>query len=170
MSKKKPTPSKKKPGKVNGPYLAMAVVCENVLEDKDGVMSLIRVVDTFTLHAQTLSGEPIPPAVMAYLPGSIAFQIVVSFKAGRARGRRTLKIIPKTPSGDIISETALPVSFEGEDEARGVMVRVTTTMSVKQEGVYWIDILLDEEFTTRLPIKVVFETVERRTATKTQSS
>ncbi len=35
---------------IGGPYLAFAVICERVLTEADGTISLIRVVDRFTIR------------------------------------------------------------------------------------------------------------------------
>ena len=38
-------------GESSGPYLAAAVLCEKVLQEKDGVLSAIRLVDRFIITA-----------------------------------------------------------------------------------------------------------------------
>jgi hypothetical protein len=159
--KKKPTAAKNMPPtKGEGPYLSLAVLCENVLVDKDGVHSLIRIVDKVTVYAQTSSGEPVPPAALAFIAPPFPFQIAVGFRSGIARGQRTLKLISKLPSGGVISETALPISFDADKEQLGVFVRVGMTLAAKEEGVYWIDVLLNDVLMTKIPLWVKFERIE----------
>lgn len=38
------------------PYLSAAFFCERVMEEKDGVLSAIRLVDTFTAHTNLPAG------------------------------------------------------------------------------------------------------------------
>lgn len=172
-SKKKPSrATKKAPGK--GPYIALAVLCENALEDKDGVTSLIRIVDTFKIRTQTSAGKYIPSEAIAALAPTLAptltFQVVIGIKAGNARGRRTLKIIPKTPSGKQLGETILPITLDGEKEPRGSMLRASTTIVVSEEGLYWIDVLLNNELVTKIPFSVIYEQVESSSSSRTSKS
>jgi hypothetical protein len=46
----------------DGPYLIAALICEKVLQEKDGTVSIIRMVDRVTLTTQAaLSPETLPP-------------------------------------------------------------------------------------------------------------
>jgi len=134
---------------VNGPYLAMAILCEKALQEQDGVMSVIRVVDR-VLH--TVAG-PSAPESMPPLP--INLVAVVSFKSGEARGRYAVKLRPETPSGLKKQEISLPVLFEGGED-RGVNVIVNISLQVQEEGLYWFDVLLDDVVVTRIPLRVVY--------------
>lgn len=159
MTRKRKSDSAKKARsvKAKGPFLALAVLCENMLQDKDGVNSLIRIIDTFTVQAQTPAGEPIPSAAFSFFPPTIAFQLVIGFKSGQAKGNRTLKLIAKMPSGQVISESATTISLDGEQEPRGSVVRIPMYLGAKEQGVYWIDVLLNDELMTQIPLRVRFE-------------
>ncbi len=75
-----------------GPYIQAAAFCENVIEDKTGVLSLIHLIDTLT---HTVGG-PEPPAEMPSVPWHM--KLVLRLKAGRARDRHEIKIVPELPS------------------------------------------------------------------------
>ena len=61
----------------SGPHLAAALLCEKVLQEKDGVLSFIRVVDRFGVQ------EPQPGKA----PEPIQATLVVTFKAGDTFGK-----------------------------------------------------------------------------------
>ncbi|MDO8690007.1 MAG: hypothetical protein Q7R39_08370, partial [Dehalococcoidia bacterium] len=64
----------------NGPYLQAAVFCQDVIEDKSGVLSLIRLIDTLT-HAPEMADPPneMPPVTWNW-------KLVITMKAGKLRG------------------------------------------------------------------------------------
>lgn len=96
----------------SGPYLIAALICEKVLQEKDGTISIIRIVDRITLNAPAShSPETLPPT-------QVSLSALIALKSGSARGRHTVKWIVETPSGLKLPEQFLPVLFEGED--RGV--------------------------------------------------
>lgn len=134
-----------------GPYIQMAVICEKVLEEKDGVLSVIRVVDRFTISA---SG-PTPPEEMP--PGSMELTIVVTIKAGFARGRYNLRVVPKAPSGKQLTEFGTGILVEGDDRGANVVLRVR--MEFREEGLYWFDVLLQDQLITRIPLRLLYQRV-----------
>lgn len=94
-----------------GPYLAIAVLCEKVLQDKDGVASLIRIVDRVTVTAAgTEAPEEMPVVGLSYV-------MALAFKAGIARGKYLVTLRGESPSGEALPETTTPVLFEGEERS-----------------------------------------------------
>jgi Family of unknown function (DUF6941) len=135
----------------SGPYLVAALLCERVLQEKDETVSIIRMVDRITLTVPaSISPETLPP-----LPLNLT--LFLSFKSGSARGRNTIKLKIESPSGFNLPEQLLPVLFEGED--RGVNLILALNMVVDQEGVYWFDILLEEDRITRIPLRILYQRV-----------
>lgn len=135
-----------------GPYLAMAVICEKVLQEQDGVQSLIRIVDRFFHRPTVQPGQPMPPAILN-------FALVITFKAGEARGRQDLKVILEEPSGLTGQmQVTHPVLFEGLD--RGVTLAMNLTSQFDKEGLYWFRILLDDREVTRVPLRLVYEPIQ----------
>ena len=49
----------------------------------------------------------------------------------------------------------MSVHFEGED--RGTNVIYAATLNVEQEGLYWFDVLLDDELLTRMPLRILYQ-------------
>lgn len=137
---------------LGGPFLSTAVLCEKVLQEKDGVASVIRIVDRFII---TASGAQ-PPEKMP--PWTITTTAFLSFKSGFAKGSQTVKLIPRDPSGrPIAPEVLLPVFFEGDD--RGANLIVNVSLRIEEEGLYWFDVLLGERLMTKIPLRVVYQRV-----------
>jgi hypothetical protein len=57
----------------------------------------------------------------------------------------------------MLPEQLIPVLFEGED--RGANLILALNMVVDQEGVYWFNILLEEELITRIPLRILYQRV-----------
>ena len=135
----------------SGPYLVAAILCEKILQEKDEIISLIRMVDRLAITVNaTGSPETLPP-----IP--INLNMLISLKSGKARGRNTVKLRTETPSGLKLPDQLLPVLFEGED--RGVNLIVNLNIVVDQEGVYWFDVLLEEKFLTRIPLRILYQRI-----------
>lgn len=130
---------------LGGPYLAVAVLCERVLEEKDGVPSLIRIVERITISGPS-------PAMQ---PTVLTPMLVIGFKAGVFRGQADLEIRPLLPSGEARAAIKLPLFFEG-DEDRGVFTALRLQFLVTEPGLYWFEIKLLEALMTRVPMRVVY--------------
>jgi hypothetical protein len=133
------------------PYLAAAFFCERVLQEQDGVLSAIRVVDRFIQRAQ---GPSAPEDMPVF---SVALTAFLSFKSGAARGRSTIHLRQESPSGVRGPELSLPVLFEGED--RGANLVLDINFQADQEGLYWFDVLLDDLLVTRMPLRVLYQRI-----------
>src|SRR4051794_2713408 len=112
----------KKVLKVEKPFLAAAVFCENILDDKDGMLSAIRILDTIKLslevmHPIATDAQTLADTKRPFLP----VLSLISFKSGNASGKRQLQIILFTPSGDRHVILEAPVEFLGG--AHGVNVK-----------------------------------------------
>jgi len=132
----------------DGPYLAMAVFCDRVLQENNGVLSLIRVVDRINV-----SGGGGAPEEMPAIP--LQLTAVLSFKSGFAKGKYTITLQPVTPSGKVLSPSKMQALFEGDD--RGVNLIVNIALSVSEEGLYWFDLLVEEQLVTRMPLRILYQ-------------
>jgi hypothetical protein len=141
-----------------GPWIATATLCERVLQESDGVLSLIRLIDRITHSAMGTN----PPVEMP--PFEVDFWAVISFRSDEARGRHSVAFRPEKPSGEQLAATEQPVLFEGEE--RGAVLVFNLKMTVDQEGLYWFDILLDDQQAplTRIPLRVIYQPQKIATA------
>lgn len=103
-----------------GPYLAVATFCENVIEDKQGTLSLIRLIDRMTL---TTSG-PDAPEKMPPVP--LRTTMVLAFKSGFAKGSHRVRVEPTNPDGQPLPEVTLPMQLEGDDRGANLILGAST--------------------------------------------
>lgn len=129
------------------PYVALACICEKMLQDKDGVASLIRIVDTYSLN--------IPPDAPKDVVPAFEVICVVSLKSGDLVGSfNKLQIVSNASDGERknMSEKPIPTVFNGG--AHGLNVRLNLTVVVKKFGLFWFDVMWGDEILTRIPLDV----------------
>lgn len=134
-----------------GPYVQMAGFCEQVIEDKSGVFSLIRVIDTLT---HTEAG---PDAPLEMPPVPFKMKMVIMLKSGRAKGRHELKIIPEKPSGESMPPVILSIQMEGEE--RGARIVANMDFNFTMEGLYWFKVYLNNRFLTMMPFRIKYNRI-----------
>jgi hypothetical protein len=128
-----------------GRYLSIATLCEKILTEADGAISLIRVFDRYTVPAPSPEGpNPTIPA-----------NVVLAFRSGIYRGPATIKFRTISPSEDLLGAIEFPVQFEGDNE-RGTLLMFNMGFSPQEQGLYWFEVLLDEDLVTRIPLRVIF--------------
>ena len=137
--------------KIGGPYLSMAIFCEKVLREADGVLSAIRIVDRFNVQG---TAEEMPAT-------TIAFTIVIVFKSGEFRGRAELELRPTSPTGKQLPVIKFPVNFEGEGD-RGTGIGVMIQFKAEEEGLFWFDVSVvpvngNPQFFTRMPLRIIYQ-------------
>ena len=131
-----------------GPYLILAAFCEQVIEDKSGVLSLIRVVDRMSITAQGADApEQMPPA-------NLNWALVLSLKSGEARGTHPIQIVPQLPSGETLDPVTLSMHLEGGNRGQNLVSRIN--MRLEMPGVYWFKVYVDDEFLTQVPVEVIY--------------
>ncbi len=122
------------------------MVCEQVLQEKDGVMSAIRIIDRVFFGADS-EGTPLDP--------HYRIKLLVSWRAGETRGRYTARVVMEKPSGEQVPVLQAPVHLEGEE--RGVNLVIDADFAVDQEGLYWFDVYFEDERVTRIPLRAVYQ-------------
>lgn len=134
-----------------GPYLQVAAFCEQVIEDKAGVLSLIRVVDRMIVTAHGPNApEQMPPTTLNWM-------LVLSFKSGEARGSHPVRIVPELPSGGTLAPVTLSIHLEGAN--RGAQIISRFNLPLEMPGVYWFKVFVDEELATQIPVEVIYSRI-----------
>jgi len=133
---------------IGGPYLQMAVFCDRVLREVDGVASIIRVVDRWTVNGVT---ESMPVTV-------IPTNLVIMLKSGDYRGSALVTISPESPSGMKMPQVPIQMHLEGDND-RGVTVVSPLGFPVQEEGLYWFDVAVNGQVLTRMPFRVVYQRI-----------
>ena len=131
-----------------GPYLKTAVFCESVIEGKDGVLSLIRIIDRMTA---TAAGSEAPADMPVIRRQMTAVLMLVS---GRATGREDVKLEVEEPSGARRQLWSGTAHMEGADRGQNLILQFETEL--KAEGLYWFDVFIGEQLLTRMPFRVIY--------------
>ncbi len=139
-----------------GPYVAVAVFCEKVLQEAGGPMSLIRVTDTIQ---QAAMGSDAPREMQPFMAN---ITLAVTLKSGQAKGQFGLMIRPEAPGGFQMPPFETTIQLQGD--AWGATVILPMQFAVSAPGVYWFDLLLtdpsgegEDQFLTRVPLDVVYQ-------------
>ena len=129
-----------------GPYLCAAIFCEKVLEESDGVNSIVRIIDRFLFQGNQ---EEMPAS-------TIEITAYILLKAGEFRGPATLSLEPVAPSGSKFPKLSLQINFEGDGD-RGVAVKIPIRFVTAESGLYWFSLMRDQELLTRMPLRLVYQ-------------
>lgn len=133
------------------PYLSAAFVCERVLEDKDGSISAIRIVDTFHVDLP----KDMPPDVIP----ALELTLVVSFKKASSNPTpesHEVSVRLHAPSGaefHSVSAAKLPFVLAEMGSGHNLIMRIR--LPVGEFGLFWFDVNLDDELVTRIPVKLL---------------
>jgi len=138
------------------PLLAAAVLCDKVLREEDNVVSLVRLIDVFNISG-TASTLP---------PGMARLVLFVMFRSGEALGVRRLRIVAKSPTGDILSQDERKMEFKGDEH--GAVAAIDLKMGITQTGLYWFDVTLNDNLMTRIPLRVRYEQVPAKPSARSR--
>jgi hypothetical protein len=132
-----------------GPYVITAAFCDEALQERDGTISLIRVIDKLTA---SVPAEQIPPVTV-----NLAF--VLLLRAGSAAGRGfTARLGIERPGGEIFGGIEAPVIFSDAPNSPANLI-VKLQLQITSPGLHWMAVLLDDEPLARTPLMVEFEAV-----------
>jgi hypothetical protein len=131
-----------------GPYVSVAAICESVLHEKDERITCVRFLDILNL---TIASDDEDSVVRVKLNAFIAF------KSGPFIGTKDCSIQLVGPSGKPgkISEEApksFPMKFGGDEQ--GFNLILGFDLPFRESGLYWFNVMLDEEMYTRIPLRV----------------
>jgi len=131
------------------PYLSAAFLCEKVLQEKDEVLTAVRIVDTFYVS--------IPKNVPADAAPAIQITALLAFKkatpgTGGEKHQALLRL--RSPSGQVRELTTFDVIFKPE-ELSGWNAVINMGFGVKEFGQFFLDVLIDGEFTTCIRFRLL---------------
>ena len=135
------------------PYLKLGTICERVLEEKDGVLSLIRIVDTFTI---TITGKE-PPNQLPR--GLKILTIIMRWVGGLGSHEAAFNII--SPGGET-QRSPQSWSFTLNAINQGHNIIVTLPVNIAREGVYWHEFILNDQVKSRIPFQILYDRQQLR--------
>ena len=135
-----------------GPYVQVAAFSEKVLDEKDEVKSLIRIIDRVTHQWR---GTGTLPEEMEPFDYEVVFTVML--KPGRARGTHRVRLSLESPAAEVRDVASTDVYLEAED--RGTTIVARMSIHIEQAGLYWMRVHVDQQEITRAPLRVVYEGV-----------
>lgn len=127
------------------PYVTAALFCERILQEKDEVISVMRMVDNLQYR---LEGPNLPKDVKPAVP----VQALISIKAGPVTGEHTVAMVLEKPMGLRKEVFSAPVKFVTPDQGQNLIANIM--IGADEDGLYWMDVLFDGELLTRTPLKI----------------
>ena len=131
-----------------GPYVQTAAFVETVLNERDGVLSLIRLIDRIFVNVPAGAPPELPEG------GNLTVRLAIMLKAGDARGRHQVSLHPHLPSGQDLESKVVEVFFEGDE--RGVNLIIDLELP-GMEGLYWVDVDVSGRVITRMPLRLIYQ-------------
>jgi hypothetical protein len=127
------------------PFVAAACACEKVLNEPDGAVSAIRIIDTLTLTR--------PAALPAEAPLVTHFKLLVLLKSGDVEGKSELAVKLRNPNGRVTSSFGpWPIILTGGEQ--GAALALNFDMLVTDYGLYWFDVYWNGEQLSSIPLKL----------------
>lgn len=130
------------------PWVQIAALCTTALIDNTGALSVIRVTDRIAVAGVTPEMQPQP----------IQLTLAILMKSDQMRGSYQVKVRCTSPSGNVTPGPEFSFLFEGDD--RGVQVVVPFGVLATEIGLYWFDVLVEEDLVTRLPLRVLYQKLQ----------
>lgn len=128
------------------PLLNAALFCDKVLQEQDGTVSLIRVVDRVQMV--------IPPqGLPSGFKPLIMIVVFIAVKSGPVIGERTVTIRIVRPSGNSDQVGDARLKLVGGDQGQNVVFNLQ--IGVDEEGLHWFPVIIDEVEITRIPLMIL---------------
>ena len=131
-----------------GPYVTVAAFCDRAITENDGVISLMRVIDTVNLQVQgPVAPDELPPG------GLLNTTFVVMIKAGQALGRQVLQITVEHPDTTVRPGPEEAINLSGGPNG-GANIIMRMNIQLSDTGLYWANVLINGRLMARSPLQV----------------
>jgi len=127
------------------PFLTAALLCERVLQEKDGTLTAVRIVDKMGYSLQGL------PEGLNLKP-SLPVACLISLKSGPVSGTHKIKLFVERPNGERKEVFTRDFEFLGNELGQNIIMNLV--IGAEQEGVHWFELAFDEEVLTRFPFTI----------------
>jgi hypothetical protein len=131
------------------PFVQVAAICQSMLKEATGHVSLIRLMDRVAFGGPGAEMQPQPLNQLS---------LIVILKSGAMRGKYKWSIVAETPSGKRIPGHEMPALFEGDE--RGIALATPIMIVAEEEGLYWFDVIVEKELLTRIPLRVMYQQMQ----------
>lgn len=124
------------------------ILCERVLNEKDGVLSVVRIVDTYEIAKEGLPPEGERGPIMMHI------LIMVKLVPSQGETNHSIQLRIIRPNGEIadIGAPTSAVTPPGQSDASvGLNVIVPLGVIPKRMGLHYVECLLDGQAAARMP-------------------
>jgi hypothetical protein len=133
----------------SGPFVSVACICQTPLQEANGQLSIIRVTDRVQVVGITPKMQPQPLQHLF---------LVLIMRSGSLRESHMIKIVPVTPQQQKLQPTETSVLFEGDERGPGVITPLSILAT--EEGLYWFEVYLEQQFLTKIPLRVQYQRMQ----------
>jgi hypothetical protein len=130
------------------PWVQVAAFCKTSIIGNDGALSVIQIADRIGLGGFTPEMQPTP----------LQLTMALVLKSDEMRGQYQVRIRCIAPSGKTTLGPEIPFLFEGED--RGVQAVLPIGLFAAEKGLYWFEILIEDDVLTRVPLRVLYQRIQ----------
>lgn len=131
------------------PFVQIAAICQGSIQDVQGYLSLIKILDRLPVAGLTDVMRPQPLNQLT---------IAIVLKSGAMRGSYKWSLVVVTPSARrvpvVVDASAL---FEGDE--RGVAFVSPIHYVAEEEGLYWFEVLLEGSLLTKIPLRIMYQRI-----------
>lgn len=148
------------------PYVTAALLCEKVLIEKNESISIVRIADKIQYRVDI--PKTLPQDLMKDVRPMVNVEGLVSIKSGDVTGDHKISVVAERPDGDRKTVFEKVFDFQGKDHGQNIILNMG--IGIKDDGIYWFDVLFDDEVLTRVPLVITPlpepEPKEKETGTK----
>lgn len=138
------------------PYLLAAVYCETILQEQDSsVLTVVRIIDRISFDQSLDPAKLSDEAVKEGKFPKMNIHVMLKFASIGYEAVRNLNLKMVYPDGSSKEALAAPIVFEADK--MGTQVKILLGISLKKSGRYWLEVNLDDENFTRMPLEVAFQ-------------
>jgi len=130
------------------PWVQLAALCQAALTENTGQLSIIRFVDRWMIVDTKAEMQPT----------NIQLTMAIILKSDQMKGQYRLRLRFRTPTGNVTEGPEMPALFEGDD--RGVQAILPSGILATEPGLYWFDVLVEDEVVTRVPLRVLYQRIQ----------
>jgi hypothetical protein len=126
------------------PYIVAALFCDQVLQGKDETISAIRIIDKVTVQVPFGLPEKTQPILQITL--------LLGVKSGSLIGDFKMTIRGNRPNGDVQDVASFPLKLQGEEKGQNYILNLS--LGIQEDGVYWFEVVFEDEVITAIPLTV----------------
>ncbi len=131
------------------PWVQIAAFCQNaIIEANTGALSVIKITDSVGVAGMAPEMQPQP----------IQLTMAIILKSDQMVGQYHVRIRVTSPQGTQTLGQEILFVFEGGP--RGVQTILPVGMIATEPGLYWFDIMIENDVITRVPLTVLYQRIQ----------